>query len=216
MWPLTSTRRTDTLPRFKERVLIIGASAGVGLAIAYQYSAKGARVCVVGRSQSGSSGEQYQAPTAKEDLKGGFAITSLSGDPSVVDDMLRVRDTVRNGALCLPYGCTYFSYKGLLVSEWDGIDTLVLCSGTVVSGSFIEAAGVQSGVSSSSASLSDKEGIEKLLGAANSAVRDNYLGPVVAAATFVSTAVSHLLTCSDTHDPMIHRSLSYHHQPAQL
>lgn len=50
LWRL-SKRRSRTVPRSQERVLVIGASSGIGRSMAHEYAAAGARVCVVGRRE---------------------------------------------------------------------------------------------------------------------------------------------------------------------
>ena len=44
-------RRTQTIPPHKERVLILGASSGLGATLAAQYAARGASLCLVGRRE---------------------------------------------------------------------------------------------------------------------------------------------------------------------
>ena len=41
--------RLSLIPPFEERVLVLGASSGIGRSIAYQYASRGAKVCLVGR-----------------------------------------------------------------------------------------------------------------------------------------------------------------------
>ncbi|KAF0328933.1 short chain dehydrogenase [Colletotrichum asianum] len=93
-------RRDKRLSHSDERVLIIGASSGVGRAVAKQYAARGARVCVVARRAD--------------------EITTLAkecGDKCIwqIADFSNVEDLV--------------SLRTRLEKEWQGLDTLHICAG---------------------------------------------------------------------------------------
>ena len=102
MWPFT--RRSSELPYSKERVLILGASSGVGRALAIQYAALGARVCIVARREdvlakvadeckrSRAEGLKAKAPEDADSI-----IISVRADFTVVDDVLAVRAKVEEG-----------------------------------------------------------------------------------------------------------------------
>lgn len=83
-----------------ERVLILGASSGVGHAIARQYSQRAARICVVARTA-----DKVQSLEAEcgENCIGQVA------DFTVVDDMVRVRQVIE--------------------AAWGGLDTIHVCAG---------------------------------------------------------------------------------------
>jgi len=81
-------RRQRVVQPSQERVLILGASSGVGRAIALRYAARGARVCVVGR-------REQRIPQVKEEC-GDLAI-GLVADFTSPGDMIRVRERVREG-----------------------------------------------------------------------------------------------------------------------
>jgi NAD(P)-dependent dehydrogenase (short-subunit alcohol dehydrogenase family) len=83
-----------------ERVLILGASSGVGYAIAKRYAARGARVCVVARRPDAISA---LAAECGDECIGAVA------DFTKVDDMVRLREQ--------------------LLAEWGGLDTIQLCAG---------------------------------------------------------------------------------------
>lgn len=95
-----SQRKDSRIKTTDERVLILGASSGVGRAIAKQYAARGARVCVVARRL-----DEISALAAE---CGGRSIGEAA-DFTKVDDMVRLRDR--------------------LLSEWGGLDTIQICAG---------------------------------------------------------------------------------------
>lgn len=95
-----SRRRDKNLTHENERVLIIGASSGVGRAVARQYAARGARVCVVAR-------RTVEVMTLAKDC--GINCIWEIADFSNADDMVRVRTR--------------------LESEWHGLDTIHICAG---------------------------------------------------------------------------------------
>lgn len=83
-----------------ERVLVLGASSGVGHAVARQYARRGARVCVVARRA-----DKINALAAEC----GNSCMAVAADLSVVGDMVRVREAVAR--------------------EWGGLDTIHVCAG---------------------------------------------------------------------------------------
>lgn len=95
-----SRRRDRRLPHADERVLVIGASSGVGRAVAQRYAARGARVCVVARR-----GDDIRALA---DECGSRCIWHVA-DFCSVDDLVALR--------------------ARLEEEWGGLDTLHVCAG---------------------------------------------------------------------------------------
>jgi hypothetical protein len=96
-------RRRAQLPQDYERVLILGASSGIGRAAAHLYAARGARVCLVGRrgEKLREAHEECVALSSKnghsEYQAGGRRVISVEADFTSVDDMVRVRDTLETG-----------------------------------------------------------------------------------------------------------------------
>lgn len=107
-------RRISRLPANYERVLILGASSGIGRAIAHIYAARGARVCVVARrdDQLQAVAEECMALSAKaghaEYQAGGRRILSVVADFTNVDDMVSVRTEVENGEFFLGHSKEMF------------------------------------------------------------------------------------------------------------
>lgn len=94
------TARRRKLAASAERVLVLGASSGVGHAVARQYARRGARVCVVARRL-----DKINALAAEC----GDGCIGVAADMSVVGDMVRVRETIAR--------------------EWGGLDTIHVCAG---------------------------------------------------------------------------------------
>ncbi|KAF3763966.1 NAD(P)-binding protein [Cryphonectria parasitica EP155] len=84
----------------EERVLILGASSGVGHTIAKKYAQRGAKVCVVARRADKI--KALEAECGKECL-------GQVADMTVVEDMVRVRDAIS--------------------AAWGGLDTIHVCAG---------------------------------------------------------------------------------------
>lgn len=100
---LLSQRRQKRGHVPNERVLILGASSGVGQAIARRYAQRGdgVRICVVARRA-----DKIQVLAAE---CGGERCLGIVADATVVEDMVRVRDEI--------------------ASAWGGLDTIHVCAG---------------------------------------------------------------------------------------
>ena len=121
-----ASRRSRKVTPTDERVLILGASSGVGHAIAKKYAARGARVCVVARRA-----EQVSA-LAQEC---GDKCIGQAADFSKAEDMVRVRE--------------------VLMAQWGGLDTIHICAGVSALRPVLALAGVeqQSGEDASDAAI---------------------------------------------------------------
>ncbi|KAG6816571.1 hypothetical protein H0H87_004931 [Tephrocybe sp. NHM501043] len=145
-------RRTLKILKTEERVLILGASSGIGHSIAKQYAERGARVCVVGRR---------------------------------ADKVAEVVEECR-------------------ASKWQGVDTVIVAAGVSALQPLMTVAGVEAyaGGTSFTPSQASVEGIQRAVDVSIAATRGNYIGPLVAAITFIpllissSTAPSILLVSS--------------------
>ena len=97
------SHRYIKVPKTQERVLVIGASSGIGRSIARQYAARGARVCIVGRRESMLQEVEAECRSARTAM--GFpASASPASDIFIVtadfaspDDIVRVRKAVEDG-----------------------------------------------------------------------------------------------------------------------
>ncbi|KAF7338949.1 11-beta-hydroxysteroid dehydrogenase-like 3 [Mycena venus] len=150
------SRRSFKLPRQNERILIIGASSGVGRTLAHQYSKLGAKgVCVVGRRADKIAEVVAECNACKGP---NTEIIGITGDFAEVDDMVRTRSQ--------------------LESRWGGFDTMIVAAGVSALRPLMEVAGVTSG-------NVEKEGIQRVVDVVALATRGNYVGPLIAAVTFI-------------------------------
>lgn len=98
-----SNRRTKTVPSHGERVLILGATSGVGRTLAHQYASRGARVCVVGRREENVKQVRQQcidrSPWNGTPLES--AVLGIRGDCTNGTDMISVRETLEKGRFSL-------------------------------------------------------------------------------------------------------------------
>lgn len=82
--------RYSKVPKLGERVLVIGASSGIGRSVARQYAERGARVCIVGRRETlvnevVTECQNVTNSSEREDIFG------VAADFANVDDMIRTR-----------------------------------------------------------------------------------------------------------------------------
>ncbi|KZP22074.1 NAD(P)-binding protein [Athelia psychrophila] len=117
--------RPRKIPHHAERVLVLGATGGIGRAIAQEYASRGANICVVGRRQT-------QLDDVVRELGGADRhVMGVRGDFANVDDMVRVRAAIEEA--------------------WDGLDTLAVVAGVSALQPLMVLAGVENPTSSASA-----------------------------------------------------------------
>jgi NADPH:quinone reductase-like Zn-dependent oxidoreductase len=88
--------RTRQIALASERVLVLGASSGIGKEIALKYARRGAHLCIVARRKEvlASVLQECQA------VNGGSAsVIAVAADFSNVDDLVNVRDAIERGSL---------------------------------------------------------------------------------------------------------------------
>lgn len=88
-------RRTGQISPSTERVLILGASSGIGKEIALKYARRGARLCIVARRKEALESVLQEC---KMDGGSGSAI-AVAADFSNVNDLIKIRDTIERGQL---------------------------------------------------------------------------------------------------------------------
>lgn len=96
---LISHRRYFKVEKEGERVLVVGASSGIGRAIAHEYAKRGARVCIVGRREDkvlDVSQECMEMMTGNI-TSGKGKILGMRADFTVAEDMVGVRDILETG-----------------------------------------------------------------------------------------------------------------------
>ncbi|EIN13468.1 NAD(P)-binding protein [Punctularia strigosozonata HHB-11173 SS5] len=165
-------QRATKLPAAYERVLIIGASSGIGRSIAHIYASRGARVCVVARREPDLQNvmEECRALSSRgghsEFQAGGRRIIGVTADFTNVEDMVRVRTE--------------------LETEWRGLDTLLVCAGVSALQPLLHVAGVHSiGLRAFDPPQATVEGIQGTVDVANAAIAGNFTGPLVSAVSLI-------------------------------
>ncbi|KAI1137641.1 NAD(P)-binding protein [Hypoxylon sp. FL0543] len=111
-----ASSRQQRIQPAEERVLVIGASSGLGRAVAKQYAARSARVCIVARRAE-------QLSQLAEECGG--RCFYVVADFSDAEDMVRVRQEI--------------------IARWGGLDTLCVCAGVSAVQPVMRLAGVDPG-----------------------------------------------------------------------
>lgn len=83
------------VPPHLEHVVILGASSGVGRALAVEYARRGARVCVVARSRDTISEVQLECNTAS----GEDTAIAVAADFTSAEDMVALRVRLERGMM---------------------------------------------------------------------------------------------------------------------
>ena len=84
-----SNNRTRVVPPSNERVLILGASSGIGRCIALQYAARGARICLVARREVELKKVMQECLAQGSNMPG--QVVMLVGDFSQPADLVEIR-----------------------------------------------------------------------------------------------------------------------------
>ncbi|KAF8588446.1 NAD(P)-binding protein [Ramaria rubella] len=159
----STPKRPGLVPHSQERVLILGASSGIGRATAHLYASRNAYVCIVGRRE-----EQLEAVRLEcVDLlpsRDESRILKLTEDFSDPEGLLRIRD--------------------LLIKEWNGLDTLVVNAGVSALHPLLSVAGVQK--DGSGIPMADIHGLNRVRDIAAAAVQGNFTGPLLSVVAFIS------------------------------
>ncbi|KAG6885236.1 hypothetical protein C0993_004530 [Termitomyces sp. T159_Od127] len=165
------TRRTFKVLKNEERVLILGASSGIGESAAKQYAERGACVCVVGRraDKVAAVTEECRALSRTESPS---RILGVVADFANAEDMVKLRETLQK--------------------EWQGVDTLIVTAGVSALQPLMAVAGVEAnpGGTSFKPSQASIDGIKRAMDISAAAIRGNYTGPLVAAVTFIPLLMS--------------------------
>ncbi|KAI0485561.1 short-chain dehydrogenase [Xylaria cf. heliscus] len=112
----TKHYRSRHVPPTEERVLILGASSGLGRTLAKQYAARGAKVCAVARRGQ---------PLAELAQECGDGCLPFVADITEAVDMEKLRE--------------------LLLRQWGGLDTLHVCAGVSAVQPLMALTGTKSG-----------------------------------------------------------------------
>ncbi|KAI0451496.1 short-chain dehydrogenase [Xylaria acuta] len=112
----TRNYRSRRVQTTEERVLILGASSGLGRTLAKQYAARGAKVCAVARRSE---------PLAKLAQECGDGCLPFVADLTKATEMEKLREQ--------------------LLRRWGGLDTLQVCAGVSAVQPVMALAGIKSG-----------------------------------------------------------------------
>ena len=92
--------RYSKVPKLGERVVVLGASNGIGRSIALQYAERGAQVCIVGRREALVNEVVAECQSIRDILlhsdkqENSSSIFGVAADFANVDDMIRTRTIV--------------------------------------------------------------------------------------------------------------------------
>jgi len=156
------SQRTKSIPHAKEHVLILGASSGVGRVLALQYAARGARVCIVARRE--------------DELKKAHAecLDVAEKDGQVIMAVMDASDAVQ-----------MVNLRSRLEKEWGRLDTLLVVAGVSALRPLLEIAGVTREGKKFNPQDCTLSGLQDGVRIAHAAMQGNYVGPLVAALTFI-------------------------------
>jgi NADPH:quinone reductase-like Zn-dependent oxidoreductase len=89
-------RRPELLPPGAERVLILGASSGIGRTLAHRYAERGAKVCAVARGGTElevvrSECEALGAPVSGSESD---PVLTIRADITRAEDLITIRETI--------------------------------------------------------------------------------------------------------------------------
>ncbi|KXN85138.1 hypothetical protein AN958_11628 [Leucoagaricus sp. SymC.cos] len=132
--------RRRKIPPVHERVLILGASSGIGRSVAQKYAKRGARICIVARREAKVEEVVQECRTARGSEEG---VLGCVADFTNVEDMIRVRSLIAEGQ----------------PEEFDP-------------------------------PYADLEAIQRTVDVTTAAARANYVGPLIAAVTFIPMLTS--------------------------
>jgi len=196
--------RTRKIQRTDERVLILGASSGVGRTLAHMYAQRGARVCVVGRRKREIEEVELECKTIQrikepEEDRNAFSFCADFADP---EQMVILRDVIQAGE-SPPHVRSNFGQGFLMPSraEWQGVDTVIITAGVVSLQPLLSVANLKH-----DSDHVELEGVQRVVEVAQAALHSNFIGPLVSATTFVRG-----FTLPNIHEPssVDSRSLCY-------
>ncbi|EDR04783.1 uncharacterized protein LACBIDRAFT_303996 [Laccaria bicolor S238N-H82] len=167
---LQKPQRLSKVSKTKERVLVLGATSGIGRSIARQYAERGAVVCVVGRRGALVKEVVKECRQVQSSLRLGTTdekndFLGVTADFANVDDMVRVREVIQ--------------------FNWKGLDTIVVAAGVSALQPLMAVAGVETANGGFTPEEATREGIKRVTEVATAAITGNYVGPLIAAVTFI-------------------------------
>ena len=91
------TRRLKRIPPSTERVLILGASSGVGRVLAHLCAKRGARVCIVGRRKDAVENVRSECLTFIGLASSDEHVLAIAADFTDAESMVELRSTIESG-----------------------------------------------------------------------------------------------------------------------
>ncbi|EKM60647.1 uncharacterized protein PHACADRAFT_85124 [Phanerochaete carnosa HHB-10118-sp] len=165
-------KRVAVLPKHQERVVILGATGGIGRAVAQGYAKRGAKVCIVGRREELLAETKAECWSLRDPgvdkadilpvslVAPNDPIVAVQADFTVPEDIVHVR--------------------GVIQAVWDGVDTVVVCAGVSSLRPLLEIADVRR--PGEDLTL---DGIQRIQEVSNAAMRGNFSGPLLSAITLI-------------------------------
>lgn len=173
--------RPAVVPPAVERVLILGASSGIGRTLAHRYAERGAKICIVARRGAELDMVRSECGAISGALED--SVLSICADLTRAEDMIAIREKISESELCClsDMGLDPISHSRASVTEWHGLDTLIVSAGVSALRPVLEIAGAE-GPSVTQPGL---DGVRRVEDVALAAVKGNYLGPLLSAVTMV-------------------------------
>ncbi|KAH9963577.1 NAD(P)-binding protein [Russula dissimulans] len=150
--------RPEVIPPGTERVLILGASAGIGRTLAHRYAERGAKVCVVARK---SAELEVVRSECEVRARAPDSALNICADITRAEDLVTIREAISE--------------------KWHGLDTLIVAAGVSALRPVLEIAGVEG----PSITQPDLDGIRRVEDVALAAIKGNYLGPLLSVVTMI-------------------------------
>jgi len=177
--------RTRKIQRTDERVLILGASSGVGRTLAHMYAQRGARVCVVGRRQREIEEVELECKTIQrikepEEDRNAFSYCADFANP---EQMVMLRDVIRAGEFSFLVSLIFGRNLVMLTflhTEWQGVDTVIITAGVISLQPLLSIANLKH-----DSDHVELDGVQRVVEVAQAALHSNFIGPLVSATTFV-------------------------------
>ncbi|TDL28911.1 NAD(P)-binding protein [Rickenella mellea] len=160
----------------QERVVILGASSGIGRAIAHVYAKRGARICIVGRRATELDAVKKECEALK------LARDTIGNKPGeLIDDAVGVVAVTAD--FSNPEDMVSLSTK--LEEGMRGVDTLVVAAGVSALKPLLSVAGVERQGKTFTPPQATLEGVQSASNIAAKALQGNYIGPLVSAIAFI-------------------------------
>ncbi|ODN80963.1 hypothetical protein L202_03075 [Cryptococcus amylolentus CBS 6039] len=176
--PLPS--RETVIPPNQERVLLLGASSGVGKDLALAYARKGAKLFLVARREDALQSVKEECLSVGGE---GVEVLVFAGDVTNAEDLVAARD--------------------MLVKAWQGVDTVHILAGLPSTSQLLELGGVSldrstpensppsgAALAYSSSEGPSLDGLKAIEHEAKAVSHVNYLGTVLSLSCFLPVLAS--------------------------